>query len=245
MTLLLIAALLVFVVGPVAVKAVVAGAVAVCAWRVLARSTAVPAPGEPGASALARARELRTPLVRLAGALSIPTRAGAEAARYEAGGRTEQYVASLLAELQGEGWRFLYDRRLPSGSTNVDGLALSPRGHVYVLDPKRMSDRFPVTVQAGRLLHGTHDVTGRLDGLMRGARAVHSLLSVQPVPVAVVHGRLPAGREYRLAGARIVAAATVCEALRRMDAARTARRHPPNFFDIAARSLPPYTGDTR
>ncbi|WP_328434538.1 nuclease-related domain-containing protein [Streptomyces sp. NBC_00425] len=242
MTLVLIAVLLVLLLLPPLGKAGLLAAVAVAAWRHLARPGARPRPGDPGASALDRAHELRTPLVRVATALSIPTKAGTLAARYEAGGRGEQHVAALLAELTDEGWAFLYDRRLPSGSTNIDGLALSPRGHVYVLDPKVMSPRFPVTVQNGRLLHGTRDVTGRLEGLMRGARAVHSLLSTQPVPVAIIVGRLPAGRDHRVSGARIVAAADVCDALRRMDAARVPRQRPANFLDVAARLLPPYTG---
>lgn len=212
------------------------------AWKGLTQTGGRPEPGTPGSSALARAQELRTPMVRVATAVGIPTQAARLADQYEAGARGEQHVAALLAELETDGWHFLWDRRLPSGSTNIDGLAISPRGHVYVLDPKKMSARHPVTVQRGRLLHGDRDVTERLDGLMRGARAVQSLLSVHPVPVAVIDGRLPGGRDYRASGARIVAAADVCDALRRMDAARVPRQRPANFPDIAARLLPPYLG---
>ncbi|MGJ3558977.1 nuclease-related domain-containing protein [Streptomyces sp. INA 01156] len=215
---------------------------AIYAWNRLGQPGRRPRPGTPGASALARAQELRTPLVRLATALSIQTRAARLADRYEAGGRGEQYVAGLLAELVDEGWVFLYDRRLPSGSTNIDILAISPRGHVYVLDPKKMSTCWTVEVDGGRLWHGSQDVTDRLDGLHRGARAVRSLLSVQPVPIAIVDGRLANGREYRLNGVRIVPATRACAVLRRLDAERLPRRRPANFPDIAARLLPPYTG---
>ncbi|MCX4458524.1 NERD domain-containing protein [Streptomyces sp. NBC_01728] len=214
---------------------------AIYAWNRLGQPGRRLKPGTPGASAFARAQQLRTPLVRLATALGIQTRAAKLADQYEIGGKGEQYVAGLLAELVGEGWVFLYDRRLPTGRTNIDGLAISPRGHVYVLDPKVMSARWMVAVDGGRLYHGSRDVTDRLDGLRKGARAVQSLLSTQPVCVAIIDGRL-AARECRLNGVRIVAATGACAALRRYDAERLPRQRPANFPDIAARLLPPYTG---
>ncbi|MFI2434702.1 nuclease-related domain-containing protein [Streptomyces sp. NPDC018693] len=211
-------------------------------WNRLGRPGHRPRPGTPGASAFARARELRTPLVRLATALGIQTRAARLADQYKAGGVGEQYVAGLLAELVDEGWVFLYDRCLPSGSTNIDILAISPRGHVYVLDPKKMSKSWEVAVDGGRLWHGSRDVTDRLDGLRKGARAVQSLLNVQPVPIAIIDGRLAHGREYRLSGCRIIPATRACTVLRRLDAERLPRQRPANFPDIAARLLPPYAG---
>lgn len=217
-------------------------AAAFYAWYRLDEPGRRPKPGTPGASALARAQELRTPMVRLATALNIPTQAAKLADRYEAGAVGEQYVADLLAELADEGWVFLYDRRLPTGSTNIDILAISPRGHVYVLDPKKMSARWMVAVDGGRLWHGSQDVTGRLEGLQKGARAVRSLLNTQPVAVAIVVGRLANGREYRLNGVRVIPADRACAALRRIDAERLPRQRPDNFLDIAARLLPPYTG---
>ncbi|MGW2951566.1 nuclease-related domain-containing protein [Streptomyces eurythermus] len=210
-------------------------------WSRLAQYSRQPEPGTPGASALARAQELRTPLVRLATAVGIPTRAARLADRYEAGGRGEQRVAALLAALEREGWTFLYDRRLPSGRTNIDILAISPRGHIYVLDAKVMSAAWMVAVDGARLWHGTLDITDRLDGLMRGARAVTSLLGTRPEPIVVVDGRL-ASREYRLNGARIVQAADICAVLRRLDAERMPRQRRANFPNVAARLLPPYTG---
>ncbi|MFF5968201.1 nuclease-related domain-containing protein [Streptomyces collinus] len=213
---------------------------AVYAWQRVARPAQRPEPGTPGASALARAQELRTPLVRLAIAVGVPTRAGKLADRYEAGARGEQHVAGLLAELGREGWVFLYDRRLPSGRTNIDILATSPRGHVYVLDPKVMSARWMVAVDGARLWHGSRDITDRLNGLATGARSVQSLLDTHPVRIAVVIGRLANGREYRLNGALIVQADDICAVLRRLDAERLPRRRPANFTDVAARLLPPY-----
>ncbi|MCX4609461.1 nuclease-related domain-containing protein [Streptomyces mirabilis] len=215
---------------------------AIYAWNRLGQPGRRLKPGTPGASAFARAQQLRTPLVRLVTALGIQTRAAKLADQYEIGGRGEQYVAGLLAELVGEGWVFLYDRRLPTGRTNIDGLAISPRGHVYVLDPKVMSARWMVAVDGGRLWHGSLDVTDRLDGLLRGTRVVRSLLSVQAVPVAIIDGRLANGREYRLNGVRVIAAVDACAVLRRLDAERLPRQRPANFPDIVARLLPPYTG---
>jgi hypothetical protein len=217
-------------------------AAAFYAWNRLGQPGRRRKPGMPGASALARAQELRTPLVRLATALNIPTQAAKLADRYEAGAVGEQCVAGLLAELADEGWVFLYDRRLPTVSTNIDILALSPRRHVYVLDPKKMSARWMVAVDGGRLYHGSQDVTGRLEGLQKGARAVQSLLSVHPVPIAIIDGRLANGGEYRLNGIRIIPAARACAVLRRLDAERLPRQRPANFPDIAARLLPPYLG---
>ncbi|MFF0092743.1 nuclease-related domain-containing protein [Streptomyces canus] len=227
---------------PMAVALVCA---AIYAWNWLGQPGRRPRPGTPGASALARARELRTPLVRLATALGISTRAEKPAGQYEAGAVGEQRVADILAELAEEGWVFLYDRRLPSGWTNIDILAISPRGHVYVLDPKKMSLRWPVAVGDGRLWHGSLDVTDRLDGLHRGTRAVRSLLCNQARPVAIIDGCLANGRQYRLNGVRIIQADHVCTALRRMDAERLPRQRPANFTDIAARVLPPYLGGPR
>ncbi|MEU7323356.1 nuclease-related domain-containing protein [Streptomyces griseoviridis] len=220
-------------------------ATAIYAWNRLGQPKRRPKPGTPGASARARAQELRTPLVRVATALGIPTQAARVAGQYEAGAVGEERVASLLAEIEAEGWTILYDRRLPTGSTNIDALAISPRGHVYVLDPKAMSARFPVYVDDRRLWHGERDVTDRLGGLQRGTSAVNSLLSTKAVPVAIIDGRLAGAREYRLHGVRIISATSACAALRRYDAERLPRQRPANFVDVAARLLPPYTGTGR
>jgi len=75
-----------------------------------------------GASAAARARQLRTPVVRVATALGIPTQRGRQAANWDAGAEGERRTATRLQELAREGWTVLHDRALPTGRANVDHL---------------------------------------------------------------------------------------------------------------------------
>lgn len=199
-------------------------------------------PGRPGASAAARARRLRTPAVRIAAALGYSTRRGRLADRYAAGAAGEEYVARLLARLEREGWQFLYDRALPHSDANVDVIAISPRGIVYILDPKQWSARHRLRVVDGRLLHGQRDVTARLGGLKYETRQVARLLDVRPVPVVVMVGALTRGLQLRVDGIRIVPADDVCDVLRRLDAQQAPQQRRPDFMAAAARALPPYTG---
>ncbi|MEW2568379.1 nuclease-related domain-containing protein [Streptomyces sp. NPDC047070] len=214
-------------------------------FRLLERLPVQPRPRkastDAGASAFARARELRTPTVRIATALGIPTQAERTARNYEAGGKGEQAVAELLAPLEDDGWKFLYDRRLPRGRANIDILALSPRGHVYVLDPKNWTARFPLSVQAGRLMRGERDVTDWLDGLKHETATVDQHLGAGSIPVAVmVRDAVAAGEQLRIDGIRIVAAVDVCSALRRLDGRLVPRPRPSDFAAHAALTFPPY-----
>ncbi|MFF4146957.1 NERD domain-containing protein [Streptomyces sp. NPDC001698] len=224
----------------------VAGVAAYWWWRYRGpgRTSSIPGRGGritgAGASADAHARELRTPLVRLATAVGIRTRAEARAKRFEKGATGERYVAKLLEPLIGEGWVFFADCALPRGKANIDILAISPRGLVVVVDPKKWWGR--LTVRNNRLMHGVKDVSGRLRGLDYEARTVSSLLRVPVVPVAAMVGPMKPGTMLRFRGIRLVPATDVPELLRALD-----RKHRPTVpaaqLVAAARLLlPPKTG---
>ncbi|MFB7574676.1 nuclease-related domain-containing protein [Streptomyces sp. NPDC056165] len=226
----------------------VAGVAAHWWWRYRGpgRSSSIPGRGRritgAGASADAHARELRTPLVRLATAAGIPTRAAARAKRFKIGAVGERYVAKLLEPLIGEGWVFFADCALPRSQANVDILAISPRGLVLVVDPKKWWGRLRLTVRNNRLMHGDKDVSGRLRGLDYEARTVSSLLRVPVVPVAAMVGPMKPGTTLRFRGIRLVPADDVPELLRALD-----RKHRPTvpaaqLVDAARRLLPPKTG---
>ncbi|MFE7214561.1 NERD domain-containing protein [Streptomyces sp. NPDC057611] len=225
----------------------VAGVAAYWWWRYRGpgRTSSIPGRGGritgAGASADAHARELRTPLVRLATAVGIRTRAEARAKRFKIGAVGERYVAGLLEPMIGEGWVFLADRRLPRGKANVDLLGFSPRGLVVVVDPKKWGGS-RLTVRNNRLMHGSKDVSARLGGMDYEARTVSSLLRVPVVPVAAMVGPMKPGTMLRFRGIRLVPAEDVPELLRALD-----RKHRPTIpaaqlIDAARRLLPPKTG---
>jgi hypothetical protein len=204
------------------------------------------AAGQAGASSLARARALRTPWVRLLTAVGISTRAEQLASRCEAGGKGEQAAAAFLAPLNAEGWIFLYDRRFPRGTANVDILAISPRGVVYNLDPKWWSAqaRYRLWIADGRrLMRGQRDITDWLDGVRYETKTINRLLSVQAVTVLLMVGDVLApGERLRVAGVRIVPATEACDYLRALDREHLPRQRGPHFVDLAARLMPSYTG---
>jgi hypothetical protein len=193
-----------------------------------------------GASADAHARELRTPLVRLATAAGISTRAEARARRFELGAQGEREVAALLAPLKREGWVFLADCALPRGEANVDLLAIGPRGLVAVVDAKKYQ-RYRLTVRGNRLMYGKQDVSGRLRGLDYEARTVASLLSVPVVPVAAVVGPMLRGTQLRFRGIRLVPAQDAPELLRGLDRRHLTTIPAGRLVDTAQRLLPPKT----
>ncbi|MDT0476232.1 nuclease-related domain-containing protein [Streptomyces sp. DSM 41014] len=143
----------------------------------------------PGASAAAHARHLRTPAVRVATALHIPTQRGRDAARWDAGAAGERRTAARLQPLEDAGWTVLHDRALPGSRANLDHVAISPGRHpvVFLLDSKRWSAR-PLTCDGVRLWHGEQDVTTRLTGLHHETRRLTSLLGGPVVPVVVMDG---------------------------------------------------------
>lgn len=202
--------------------------------------------GGAGASAAARARELRTPAVRIAETLGIRTQAGALAARSAAGAEGEQRTAVRLAPLTRRGWTILHDRALPRSRANVDHLAISPTGIVLVLDTKRWSARYPVTVDHGRLHHGHRDVTDRLAGLRHEAATVAEVLGTHVVPVVLMDGPALHAELLELDGIRIIAAADARRLLPAIARAQRSRIPRPRIAADAARLLPPYTqGHTR
>lgn len=201
-----------------------------------------------GASARARARELRTPLVRLADLLNIETHAGRLARNSEAGAVGEERAAARLAPLAQQGWTLRYDLALPpgEGNANVDGLAISPSGGVFLLDPKMMPGRHPVTVSAGRLWHGEHDVTSRVRSTRHEAAAVSRALGVPVTAIAAIEGaplRGPHGRpatELSVCGVRIVPAEALPDVLRKA-AHIPGQRRAAALTATADRVLLPYT----
>ncbi|NGO68543.1 nuclease-related domain-containing protein [Streptomyces boncukensis] len=192
-----------------------------------------------GASAAARGRQLRTPLVRLAELAGIRTRAGRLAQRYAAGAAGELATAAQLAPLRREGWTLLHDRALPRGRANVDHLAVSPRGTAVLVDTKHWSARWRVRVVGGRLLHGTRDVTARLDGTRHEAAAVTAALGAPVVPLVVMHGAPVDGGELQLGGIRIVPADRAAAVIRALDHT-PAHRTSDDLAARAERLLPPY-----
>ncbi|MFD5570410.1 nuclease-related domain-containing protein [Streptomyces cadmiisoli] len=193
-----------------------------------------------GASADARARELRTPLVRLATAAGITTRAEGLARRSEIGAEGERYVADLLEPLTREGWEFFADCALPRGEANVDLLAISPRGLVAVVDAKKWNQS-RLRVSGNRLLHGDRDVSRRMGPLTCEARTVSNLLSVPVVAVAAMVGPMLPGTILRFRGVRLVPAEDVAELLRALDRQHLTTIPASRLADTARRLLPPKT----
>ncbi|MGW0795161.1 nuclease-related domain-containing protein [Streptomyces sp. NPDC002692] len=194
-----------------------------------------------GASAATRARQLRTPAVRVADRLGIPTQRGRQAARWDAGAEGERRTAARLIALEREGWTVLHDRALPRGRANVDHLLISPTGRVYLPDTKRWSARWPLTLRSGRLFHGERDVTRRLDGLHHETAAVSAALGAHVTPLAAIDGApIPAG-QLLVDGLLLVPADQLCEQLRRLDrASRCPRLRPRPLAATADQLLPPY-----
>ena len=240
MTVILLSALLVLVLAAPWLKVLTLAAVAYYGWR---RHQGLSAGRTgAGASSAARARRLRTPLVRLATAAGIPTQAARLADRCEAGAAGERHVAVLLRELIDAGWAVLADRALPRGEANVDFLVISPKGVVFNVDAKNWRAWPLLTVENGRLLQGRHDVTSRLNGLAYETRTVANLLSVRVLSVAAVIGPLPTGAELRVGGVRIIPAADLCTVLRRIDRETLPQQRTARLVDTAGRLLPPKTG---
>lgn len=217
----------------------VLAAVAAAAWYVQRRHRT-----GPGASADTHARALRTPRVRLANLLGIPTDQGRLADRYAAGGVGERRTAALLAPLADSGWTILHDRALPTGRANVDHLAISPAGMVAVLDSKEWTGRYRLRVVRGRLHHGDRDVTDRLAGIRHGTRTVSRELGCTATPLVVVHGAPVEGGELDVNGLRIIPADRAVDVLRSLAHDYRASANPPGQHPArrAARLFPPYGG---
>ncbi|MFF8716179.1 nuclease-related domain-containing protein [Streptomyces sp. NPDC015184] len=210
---------------------------AIAAW--LYHRNRIPQPGA-GASAEARARQLRTPAVRIADAIGIPTQRGREAARYRAGAEGEQRTADRINPLRAEGWTILHDRALPTGRANIDHLAISPTGIVIVPDTKRWSARYPVRASSGRLLHGDRDVTDRLRGLRHEASTVSRVLGVPVIPLVVMDGAPIEGGDLTFDGIRIIPAERAPAVLRSLGNTRTSR-DAQTLARLATSNFPPYT----
>lgn len=196
--------------------------------------------GRAGRSAAARARRLRTPRVRIAELFGVSTAAGREAARYAAGAEGERRTGRMLTVLRWSGWTVLHDLALPTGTANIDHLVVSPSGVVLLVDSKRWGAdaRYRVRVVAGRLLHGTTDVTDRLRGLRYETATAARVLGVTVIPVVVMHGAPVDGGALTFDGIRIVAADSAVAELRRL--ARRHRGHGRRLGRRAAEAFKPY-----
>ncbi|WP_433916933.1 nuclease-related domain-containing protein [Streptomyces sp. NBC_01744] len=173
-----------------------------------------------GSSAAARARRLRSPLVRLADLVGIQTGRGRQANQWAAGAVGEEATAARLKSLARAGWTVLHDRALPTGNANVDHLLVSPGGVVIVLESKKWSARWPLKVESGRLMHGNRDVTRRLNGIRHEARTVARVLGCPVISLVSMEGAPLVGGELVLDGIRIVPADRTVPVLRSL-----ARRH--------------------
>lgn len=191
-----------------------------------------------GASATARARQLRTPLIRLASLVGISTRAGRLADRSEQGARGERITAKHLDPLGELGWTVLHDRALPTGNANVDHLLVSRSGVVFVVDSKAWDRRFRVRVVNGRLLHGSRDVTDRLDGLRHEADTVSRALDRPVIRIVSMVGAPVEGGELLFNGVRIVPVNRVSAVVRTVGRRRAAAAGHPGAR--AAELFPPH-----
>ncbi|MFC8886587.1 nuclease-related domain-containing protein [Streptomyces cinereoruber] len=190
-----------------------------------------------GSSSAAEARRLRSPLVRLAELLGVETARGRRADQWAAGAAGERATAARLAPLARSGWTVLHDRALPTGRANLDHLLISPSGVVIVLDSKRWSARYPLSVTGGRLMHGSQDVTARLNGLRHEAATVARALDCPVIPLVSMDGpAMP--RELLLDGIRIVPADQVVPVLRSLG--RRHRATGPHPGARAAQIFAPY-----
>ncbi|MFZ3595092.1 NERD domain-containing protein [Streptomyces sp. BH104] len=195
-------------------------------------------PGRAGRSASIRARQLRTPLVRLAELVGVRTERGSEAARYAAGAEGERRTGRLLAVLRLVGCLVLHDLALPGSRANVDHLVVSFWGVVVVIDTKRWDAHYRIRMVRGHLFHGDRDVCDRLRGLRHEAETVARVLGVPVIPLVVVHGAPVDGGELVLDGIRIVPAHSAVPALRAL--ARSNRGHGRAVRRRAKQSLKPY-----
>lgn len=200
-----------------------------------------------GASAAARARELRTPLTRLATFVGIMTEAERQARKWDHGARGERRAAARLQPLTEHGWWIRWDLALPNSRANIDGLAINPAGTPYVLDPKVMHSRYPVTVRAGRVWHGTKDVTRRITSAGYEAAAASRALAVPVTAIVAIEGAQlldPHGRpatELALGSVRIVPAERLLDVLQ-AQAHIPGQRRRDALVATAERVLPPYLG---
>ena len=147
-------------------------------------------------------------------------------------------TARLLNPLRMQGWTVLHNRGLPTGNANVDHLLISRSGVVFVVDSKKWSSRYRVRVVGGRLLHGTHDVTDRLDGLRHEAATVAQALGCPVVMVVAMHGAPVEYGELLLDGIRILPAGRVAAVLRTVGRRRAAAG--PHPARRAAALFPPH-----
>jgi hypothetical protein len=96
-------------------------------------------------------------------------------AAWAAGAEGEQRTASVLSELQADGWQLLHDVHWPGRPfANIDHIAVGPAG-VLVIDSKNWSGR--VDVRHGVLRQNGYRRTEACEGVAAAAAAVAALLA--------------------------------------------------------------------
>jgi hypothetical protein len=220
-------------------------ACAALAWAVWEWRRRSPTTGA-GASAQRHARALRTPLVRIADALGVQTKAGRRAGNFDAAAISEARVGALLDTLTADGFTVLHDRWLRG--KNVDHVIIGPLGDVTIGDTKWWSAQHPLTIRGDRLLHGRRDVTDRLDSLRWEAQEVSRRLGGVRVRMVVfmygaslAHSDGGPARQLVLDGIGIVPADQAPAVLRRT-ARIPGQRTRAELTALAERTLPPHTG---
>lgn len=143
----------------------------------------------------------------------------AEARQWEAGVVGEQRTAALLTPLGREGWAGFYDRVIPKmGRANADHVLIAPSGRVFLVDSKMWHRRNQarVYVARGRLIHGSVDKDGQVDGVLNEAEKIGVALGgVAVTPLIAVHIAPVDGGGFVLRGVPVVPADRLVELLRR------------------------------
>ncbi len=159
------------------------------------------------------------------------------------GAAGEARTAKLLAPLVRRGHAVvLHDRAIPGSRANLDHLAFTAAGALYVDTKNWTSDKSQLTVQGGTLRYGRYDQTRALQTVVWEAEQAARALGVPVRPVVAVHGaKVPAPRgRLELGGVTVVEAKRLRGLLRSLppqpgwdSARRTA------VGQLAERTLPP------
>lgn len=159
------------------------------------------------------------------------------------GAAGEARTAKLLAPLVRRGHAVvLHDRAIPGSRANLDHLAFTAAGALYVDTKNWMSDKSQLTVQGGTLRYGRYDQTRALQTVVWEAEQAARALGVPVRPVVAVHGaKVPAPRgRLELGGVTVVEAKRLRGLLRSLppqpgwDSVRRAE-----VGQLAERTLPP------
>lgn len=101
---------------------------------------------------------------------------------WEAGAVGEERLGTRLDSLTAHGIVALHDRRIPGSKANIDHVVITPGG-VWVVDAKRYRGRPHLRIEGGllrtrveKLIVGTRDCSGLVDGVLKQVDVVRNLL---------------------------------------------------------------------